>query len=361
MKKNLLITILVLAFLYACNNSSENKSASTEDSLNTETQIAEESHSNTTSSDNSSSNNSTSDTSPSNTADFNINSIPVTKNINGEYPYFKLPNGYAYNNPNTYHGTGAIKDYDKEYFYNHGSYIPVEGKSYKAAIRTIDNKQYSKLELQKSFDDFINKVGGVKINNGEELNEGEKERLNKLDRNAYSNGYLHSSNNFSDVHTYIIRTSDKQVWVQYNLGYENAALTVLETEDFVNTMSIIPAAQIKQQLDKDGKAIVYINFDTDKATLQPDGKDAVKEIAKLMKETNDLKLSIEGHTDDSGDVAYNKQLSQRRAETVAYELTVAAIAATRLETKGFGSEKPLVANDSETNKAKNRRVELVKI
>ena len=292
---------------------------------------------------------------------FDISTIPVSDKQIGTFPYFKLPPGYEFTDPNKYHGTGEIKDYDKEYFYNHGKYTPAEGKTYKAVIRVVDNKKFSKLELQKSFDDLINQLGGVKINNSEPIQKEEKDRLEKTDPQAYTNGYLHSCINWEDVNTYIIRTPEKVLWVQYNLGSDDANITVLETKAFKNEMSTVSASEIKRQLDADGKVILYINFDTDAATLTTDGKKEVDEISTVMKDNKDLKLSVEGHTDNTGSVAHNKTLSLQRAQTVVGELVKGNTSPARLHAEGFGSEKPLASNDSEPNKAKNRRVELIKM
>lgn len=223
---------------------------------------------------------------------FDINSIPVSDKTEGTFPYFKLPNGYVFLDPNKYRGTGETRDYDKEYFYVHGSYWPMEGKTYKAQIQVDENakdKSFSKLEIQKSFDSIIDQMGGIKLNSGDKLKEGED---TKPEANAYADGYMHSCHNWNNVHTYVIKKSDKAIWVQYNLGESNTDITVLETRPFKNGMSILPASKIKQQLDEQGKAILYINFDTDKATLKPDGADVVAEIAIVLKQDPKLKYRL---------------------------------------------------------------------
>jgi len=298
---------------------------------------------------------------------FDVNTIPVAGNLKGSFPYFKLPEGYTFTDPNKYHGAGVTKNIDMEYFYNHGTYFAEEGQSYKAVIRIdsdnakFKDKEFSALEITRSFDEFITNLGGKKINNGEPIKSGEKDRLKTEAPNAFTDGYMHSCNNGDNVHTYVIRTREKAVFVQFNLGSENANITILEPKAFVNTMSMLPAAEIKKQLDATGKAVLYINFDTDKATLKPDGKQFVDEIKKLLQNDAALKISIEGYTDNTGTAARNKQLSEQRAQTVMKELIAGGIQAARLTAKGFGSDKPLTANDSEINKAKNRRVEIIKI
>ena len=72
----------------------------------------------------------------------------------------------------------------------------------------------------------------------------------------------------------------------------------------------------------------------------------------------DTDILVEGHADDTGTDAINNPLSERRAQTVSSFLQSQGIAASRLQTRGYGSTKPKYPNDSEANRAKNRRVEL---
>ncbi len=76
-----------------------------------------------------------------------------------------------------------------------------------------------------------------------------------------------------------------------------------------------------------------------------------------MKKNPNYTLEIEGHTDNTGDAAKNMDLSQRRANTIKKYLVTKGIDEKRLTAQGFGDTRPLVPNDSEENKAKNRRVE----
>lgn len=162
---------------------------------------------------------------------------------------------------------------------------------------------------------------------------------------------------------FVIRTPKGNVWFELAYGYnvEWVDFTVVSEDEMEETVAIIKADELKNEIDKNGKTVLYINFDTDKATLQPDGVKAVDEIAKLMGSDEALKLSIEGHTDDTGSADHNKKLSLARAEAVVNKLKESGITGNRLKAVGYGADKPLVANDSDANKAKNRRVEIVKI
>ena len=118
---------------------------------------------------------------------------------------------------------------------------------------------------------------------------------------------------------------------------------------------------LRDALDKDGKAILHIRFETGKATLKPEEFEIVEEIAKLLNNNETLNLSIEGHTDDVGSSESNNKLSLERARTIRSELLGMGISAKRLSVVGYGSIRPIVMNNSAENRAKNRRVEIVKV
>lgn len=126
-------------------------------------------------------------------------------------------------------------------------------------------------------------------------------------------------------------------------------------------MSLVTADTMRKELADKGKIALYINFDTDKADIRADGKPTVDEIAKLLKNDSGLKLAIEGHTDDSGNAARNQALSRQRAEAVVQYLVKGGIDAGRLRAAGHGAARPLADNKDGAGRAKNRRVELVRI
>ena len=85
----------------------------------------------------------------------------------------------------------------------------------------------------------------------------------------------------------------------------------------------------------------------------------MKGFARFLKENPTITVSIQGHTDDVGDDGKNLKLSQDRADGVKEFLVSQGIAKTRLKSEGLGETKPKVANDSEENRAQNRRTEFV--
>ncbi len=84
----------------------------------------------------------------------------------------------------------------------------------------------------------------------------------------------------------------------------------------------------------------------------------LEEIKSVLKDHPEIKaISIEGHTDSDGSDTYNQSLSERRAASVMSYLAEHGIAADRMTSVGFGESKPLVAEESDADKEKNRRVE----
>jgi OOP family OmpA-OmpF porin len=139
-------------------------------------------------------------------------------------------------------------------------------------------------------------------------------------------------------------------------------LDVLETKAMQQNLAFVSAGQIGGALGKDGRVALYgILFDFDKADIKPESDKQLMEMANLMKSNAGLKVFIVGHTDNKGTLAYNIDLSQRRADAVAKALSARfGVAADRMVSKGVGPLSPLAANDSEEGQAKNRRVELVR-
>jgi outer membrane protein OmpA-like peptidoglycan-associated protein len=104
-----------------------------------------------------------------------------------------------------------------------------------------------------------------------------------------------------------------------------------------------------------------IYFDFNRATLNPLSRSALTEIAAVLKREAGWRITIEGHTDNVGTDAYNKDLSARRAAAVMGALVRDfGIDAGRLTTAGFGESRPRETNETIAGRARNRRVELVR-
>ena len=97
-------------------------------------------------------------------------------------------------------------------------------------------------------------------------------------------------------------------------------------------------------------------FETGKATLKPESKEEVKNIAEILKAFPEVNIKIGGYTDNTGSADLNKKLSQERADAVMTELVQLGIGKARLAAEGYGSEHPEASNDTEAGRAQNRRI-----
>jgi|SRR5688572_30506328 len=105
-----------------------------------------------------------------------------------------------------------------------------------------------------------------------------------------------------------------------------------------------------------------ILFDTGKSLVKPESAPTLKAIATALTQHPELKIRIEGHTDNVGAAEANKRLSEARAAAVKAALVKDhGIDAARLETAGLGDTKPVAANTSAEGRSSNRRVEVVKL
>jgi outer membrane protein OmpA-like peptidoglycan-associated protein/opacity protein-like surface antigen len=106
------------------------------------------------------------------------------------------------------------------------------------------------------------------------------------------------------------------------------------------------------------KILDRVYFNSNQATIQRRSNRLLDNVASVLRNHPEIpKIRIEGHTDDKGDDAYNKDLSQRRAERVRMYLIEKGVGEDRLEALGFGEEKPVSSNRTNKGRAANRRVE----
>lgn len=114
-----------------------------------------------------------------------------------------------------------------------------------------------------------------------------------------------------------------------------------------------------KQLKEDTKLTLNnITFETNSADLNESSYIELNRVVKLMKDNPEIEIEIAAHTDNVGSDVYNLRLSKRRAKSVLLYLLDSEVDANRLKSKGYGESRPLVPNDSDENKALNRRVEL---
>ena len=304
------------------------------------------------------------DTAKAAPAGFDLSAVPVATPKLGAWPYFTLLDGYH---------KATIKDrevrseeikdlmkeaaFDRYEFFDGTKIIPVEGRL--TTIKAVGSGA-SFFQVQKTYEKLVHDLGGVTVweGNMEKFKDAKLTFDERRQRGRYS---MWSS---EKAGVYMVRTPDREIWVEpYQIydDHENYWLTVVERKALPMTASVLPAADLKKALDASGHVALYLNFDTDQATLKPDAQASLAQVIALLAQNPGLRLGVEGHTDNAGTPAHNQTLSEARARTVVANLTAQGIATDRLQAAGFGQTKPLADNASEAGKAKNRRVELVKL
>lgn len=101
-----------------------------------------------------------------------------------------------------------------------------------------------------------------------------------------------------------------------------------------------------------------VTFDFDQATLTPNSRTILEEVALKVKHFNNVPMSLEGHTDSKGSDEYNLTLSDLRAKSVRDFLIEQGVSGDKLTAKGYGESVPVADNNTEAGRALNRRVEL---
>lgn len=296
---------------------------------------------------------------PTVAADFDPASVPETAASLPPFPFFKDPEGLE----NELKGNDALKPFDRHYFIAGAKVVPQEGRIglFQYNLESPTGRRYSLLEFHRNYENAILSLGGQKISSVQFTPElldtvGGRDALEKFWRGAPPVPE-------AEHYTYLIRAPGKEYWIHVSAGAvipPMGFVTVLEKQAMQSSLAFLDAAAMKKELDAKGRVALYINFDTDKATLRPDAQPVIEEIHKLLTQDGALKLSIEGHTDSTGGADHNRQLSGARARSVFGALVGLGVDPARLSSKGFGPDKPIADNATEDGRAKNRRVELVK-
>jgi len=254
-------------------------------------------------------------------------SIPVRQDVKGSSDHPLFPNrmpGYS------------ISNYQQQGFsaYKFRTRPPqtIEGKYTRIHYYLKDRDQHpGGLAIRRNYENAIKAVGGQVI---------------------------HSDDNVSVMKA----TRDGvEVWAEVQAGISYSGryyfLHIIEREPM---QQVITADAMAAAIDKDGFIALDINFETAKAEILPQSRPVIDEIVSLLKNRPNLRVGVEGHTDNTGTPASNKTLSEARAKAVAAAIIAAGINATRIEAAGFGQERPIADNRTEEGRAKNRRVEIVK-
>lgn len=161
-----------------------------------------------------------------------------------------------------------------------------------------------------------------------------------------------------------IAQEGKEIWIEvWVSGNGNDyRLTIVEKTVMEQEVVADPKALADDLRNKGHVAVYGIYFDTDSATIKAESEPAIKAIAEMLKQNSSLKVYVVGHTDMTGALEHNMDLSKKRAGSVLQELVSKhGISAGRLKSMGVGPLCPVATNQNEEGRKLNRRVELVEM
>lgn len=297
---------------------------------------------------------------PQPVAEFDPASVPESTATLPPFPFFKAPEGLT----TTFSDKDRNINFDRAHMIAGNRIVAIEGRIARDRYRLAggEERQYTAIEFQRNYENAIRDLGGVRISQSQYTKEVIEAFGDFYKVGEHYHGACHDDVYGCENHTYLIRQAGKEYWILVSSGGDplHGNVTVVEREGMKQSLGFLDASAMKKAIDAGGRVALYINFDIDKATLRPDAQPTVAEIQKLLNGDPGLKLSIEGHTDNTGTAAHNQELSAARARSVLGALVGLGVDPARLQSKGFGQDKPLADNATEDGRAKNRRVELVK-
>ena len=142
-------------------------------------------------------------------------------------------------------------------------------------------------------------------------------------------------------------------------GAAGAAVGAVMDSQAEDLQDRLPNARVERV--GEGIAVTFdsgILFAVNQATLQPAGQQNLRDLVASLEEYEGTEVLVVGHTDSTGETAYNQGLSERRADAARNFLTGAGLEAGRVRAMGRGEEEPIASNDTEAGRQDNRRVEI---
>lgn len=232
-----------------------------------------------------------------------------------------------------------ISEYEENEFDSHEFYVgapspvKVEGHKFTIIYQIKEGEKVSSpKQIVKNYTGAIKSIGGT------------------VSEETSSQAFMKLSKKNAQIWSALYADSDGE---RYKLVIVEKAALVQEV--------IANAEVLARDLKNTGHVAVYgIYFDSGKSDLKPESEPTLAEIARLLKNNQNLKLYVVGHTDNVGQLTFNLNLSEARAAAVVKTLTTQySVAADRLSAHGMGPLVPVASNKTEAGRAENRRVELV--
>ncbi|MBP7866210.1 MAG: OmpA family protein [Acidobacteria bacterium] len=259
---------------------------------------------------------------------------PATETEAKDFPYLSRLDRYSFS-------AEEDVEFDSFRFFNGKTMQAVEGRKWVRRYNPEEGRMpASNLQIIRNYTNAIKAAGGTIFHSG------------PVESEAYEDHFQ------SDSISARLTKGDKEIWIDLRCTSDGEYyITAIEKQAMRQD---VKASELFDALEKDGFVAIDVNFDTGKATIKADSFPVLDQTADMLKANPALKVSVEGHTDNTGTPEANKKLSEERARAVVSALVSRGVEAGRLKSVGWGQEKPVADNRTEAGRAKNRRVEIVK-
>lgn len=235
-----------------------------------------------------------------------------------------------------------------------------ETDSLNASTRNLWNKRAL---TDKSIEETLNKIGEARTGKVNALAEdlaNEKSKAIENDEEAKKREEALKAAAISREDSLRAASEQREKELQKALADERAKAEARQAEA-KEKLNKLQSKLIK--VTQDARGIILsmsdILFDVDKASLKPDLQTSLAKVAGILSVYQELEVSVEGHTDNTGSDEHNMKLSEQRAKNVLDFLVSQGIDAARLSSKGYGKTRPVGDNSTKEGRQKNRRVDLV--
>lgn len=342
MKRIYLISLLVIISLSSCKSDKKTNENQSEEVITKGIQTLNE-------------NDQAKDLSSNILKEFSWNNIPESTVNIGVYPYITPPKGMIIDKDES-----ESYEFDKLELFDGNNFLVLDGSVERMRIKMDGDKEWQQYLFDKSVSEYLKSIGAKLIFDGQISSEltgkwgTDPNAVYKHMHEFYAGDVVNHP-----VSIYVLKTSNKKLGFQ--VSSNSRTIGVVENKDFKQTIEKITAEDIINEINSKGFVSLHINFDTGKSRIKADSYEIISEITKMLTVNPNLKISIEGHTDNVGNEVSNMKLSKNRAQAVLMAIVDEGIEESRLNSQGLGQTKPVGDNTIEEGKAKNRRVELRKI
>ncbi len=282
--------------------------------------------------------------------------IPVSKADLGTFPYFKTLRNFSA-------ADSLTIENNRVYFFTGKKFFTVDGKvsAQKLNIINDDKATASAFGCIQEFDKVVSALGGIKFFTGK-MPEEQLKSFAGEDIISLGGKSQVAASAFYGVAEYVIKTPEKEVWVQlepYSLDSKFYTLLVAERTTPLLSLNTNKHNQILEDLEKNKKAVAHLSFEPDNVTLLTESKDEILSILGVFQAHPEWKLKLESYNAPVGKAEYTLALTEKRANAIKQELMNLGVKSASIDAKGMGDQKPLASNDTEQGRLTNTRIEII--